>query len=196
MGRMQQEPLRAVTAEERKALGLVVRSSSERMDRIRRAQALLLVAQGWTFRVAARWARFRNGTTVAQLVVRFNRRGLAALDIAAGRGRKPTYGQGARSQIVATAQQPPDRRKEGTATWSLVTLERRLRRDGLTRLGASTIRRVLTAAGSSYQRSRTWCPTGTAVRQRKAGVVTVADPQTEEKRGPSNKRTGKPRGQA
>ncbi|MHB8573774.1 MAG: hypothetical protein ACYDCQ_00440 [Dehalococcoidia bacterium] len=31
--------------------------------------------------------------------------------------------------------------------------------------------------------TRTWCPTGTAQRQRKAGVVTVTDPKTEEKRG-------------
>ena len=49
--------------------------------------------------------------------------------------------------------------------------------------GATTIRRALHAAGSSYQRSRTWCPTGTAVRQRKSGSVTVADPLAEQKRG-------------
>ena len=40
---------------------------------------------------------------------------------------------------------------------------------------------MLQDAGSSYQRTRTWCPTGTAQRKRKAGVVTVVDPQTEEK---------------
>jgi hypothetical protein len=49
-------------------------------------------------------------------------------------------------------------------------------------VGTSTIRRVLQAAGSSYQRTRTWCPTGTAQRTRKAGVVTVVDPKTEQKR--------------
>ncbi len=49
------------------------------------------------------------------------------------------------------------------------------------RVGTSTIRRVLQEAGNSYQRSRTWCPTGTAQRVRKSGVVTVIDPQTEEK---------------
>jgi hypothetical protein len=74
-------------------------------------------------------------------------------------------------------------------TWSLGTLERRLRRDGLPRVGATTIRRVLEAAGSSYQQSRTWCPTGTAQRKRKSGVVTVVDPHTEEKRGASSRRT-------
>jgi hypothetical protein len=49
-------------------------------------------------------------------------------------------------------------------------------------VGATTIRRVLGDAGSSYQRTRTWCPTGTAQRKRTAGVVTVIDPRTEEKR--------------
>jgi hypothetical protein len=42
---------------------------------------------------------------------------------------------------------------------------------------------VLEAAGSSYQKTRTWCPTGTAERKRKSGIVRVTDPQTEQKRG-------------
>ena len=102
--------------------------------------------------------------------------------IAPGRGRKATYLLSARAQIVATAQREPDRRTDGTATWSLSTLQRALRRAGLPRVGTSTIRRVLQEAGSSYQRTRTWCPTGTAQRKRKSGVVTVVDPKTEEKR--------------
>jgi transposase len=183
MSTPQKEQLRALTAEERSALERVVGASSERADRVRRAKALLLMAHGWPLVVAAQWAGFRSSTAVAELVRRFNRKGVAALTIAPGRGRKPTYTEEARSQIVATAQRPPDRWEDGTATWSLGTLKRRLRRDGLVKLGASTIRRVLTAAGSSYQRTRTWCPTGTALRKRKRGVVTVVDPQTEQKRG-------------
>ena len=182
------ERLRALTAEERSALAQGVSASSERADRRRRAKSLLLMAQGWPLVVAAPWAGFRSSTAVADLVGRFNRRGLAALGIAPGRGRKPTYDADARSQIVAAAQRAPDRREEGTATWSLTRLQRRLRRDGLPQLGATTIRRVLGAAGSSYQRTRTWRPTGTAQRKRKAGTVTVVDPQTEEKRGSSSKR--------
>jgi hypothetical protein len=65
----------------------------------------------------------------------------------------------------------------------LSTLQRALRRVGLPQVGATTIRRVLRDAGSSYQKTRTWCPTGTAERKRRAGVVTVVDPRTEEKRG-------------
>jgi transposase len=176
-------PLRAITAEERTILARITRASSERLDRVRRARALLAVADGHSFATAAHQAGFRSGSTVTALVRRFNWQGIAALTIAEGRGRKLTYDTTARGRIVATAQAPPERRQDGTATWSLGTLQRRLRRDGMARVGTSTIRRVLQDAGSAYQRTRTWCPTGTAQRVRKSGVVTVVDPQTEEKRG-------------
>jgi len=143
--------------------------------------ALLAVARTGVFIHAAREASLHSGTTVADLVARFNRHGLAALRIARGRGRRPTYSATERARIVATAQHEPDRRTDGTATWSLTMLQRSLRRAGLPQVGTSTIRRVLQDAGSSYQRTRTWCPTGTAQRKRKAGVVTVVDPNTEQK---------------
>jgi transposase len=179
----QREPLRPLSPAEQTALQRIVKSSSERVDQVRRATALLAVAQGEAFSHAAQQAGLRSGTTVADLVARFNRHGLAAVRIAPGRGRKPTYTPAARAWIVATAQRQPNRRTDGTATWSLTTLQRSLRRSGLPEVGTSTIRRVLQDAGSSYQRTRTWCPTGTAQRKRKAGVVTVVDPNTEAKRG-------------
>lgn len=183
MGKPQKEPLREPAETERWALQRMVQASSERVDRVRRARALLTVAAGATFAVAAREAGLRSGTTVANLVARFNRQGLAALVIAAGRGRQPTYDAEARVQIVAIAQTPPDRKTDGTATWSLATLQTRLRKEGFEQIGPTTIERVLEDAGSSYQRARSWCPTGTAQRVRKSGVVTVVDPDTEQKRG-------------
>jgi transposase len=179
----QREPLRHMNRAEQAALQRIVKSSSERIDHVRRAAALLAVARGEPFIHAARQAGLRSGTTVADLVARFNRQGLAAIHIAAGRGRKPTYTPEARTRIVATAQRQPTRRTDGTATWSLSTLQRSLRKGGFADLGTSTIRRVLQDAGSSYQRTRTWCPTGTAQRKRKSGVATVVDPKTEAKRG-------------
>jgi transposase len=179
----QREPLRPMTEAEQATLDRIVKSDSARVDQVRRATALLAVARGDVFIQAARQAGLRSGTTVADLVARFNRHGLAAVRIAAGRGRTPTYAPEARARIVATAQRQPNRRTDGTATWSLTTLQRSVRRAGLPQVGTSTIRRVLQDAGSSYQRTRTWCPTGTAQRKRKAGVVTVTDPNTEAKRG-------------
>ena len=183
MATPQKDPLRPLTLAERAALARLAGASSERVDRVRRARAVLAVAQGWPFVRAAEQAGFASRTAVAGLVARFNRHGLGALRLAAGRGRKATYDPAARARIVATAQRPPDRKVDGTATWSLSTLQRTLRREAFPRLGATTIRRVLEDAGSSYQKTRTWCPTGTAQRKRKAGVVTVVDPLTEAKRG-------------
>jgi transposase len=190
MATRQQERLRPLTIVEQREVKTIAEASSERVDRVRRATAVLAVARGESFSAAARAAGFRSPGAVTYLVRRFNRAGLEALGIAAGRGRRPTYDAAARARIVATAQRAPDRKADGTATWSLSTLERTIRREGLPRVGATTIRRVLHEAGSSYQRTRTWCPTGTAQRKRKAGVVRVVDPQTEEKRGPSTRRTG------
>jgi len=183
MGRRQKERLRELTPEEGLRLQRIVGARRERVDRVQRASALLAVADGQPFTAAAPAAGFHSASTVANLVGRFNQRGLAALNTGPGRGRKPTYDTAARAQIVATAQRQPDRKTDGTATWSLSTLERSLRREALPAIGATTIRRVLQDAGSSYQQTRTWCPTGTAQRKRKAGVVTVTDPQTEETRG-------------
>jgi transposase len=183
MGTPQQEPLRDLAETERRVLQRLVQASSERVDRVRRAKALLTVAGGGSFAAAARAAGLRSGTSVAKLVARFNRQGLAALSIAPGRGRTATYDAEARAQIVAIAQTTPDRKTDGTATWSLSTLQKRLRKEGVEQIGINTIKRVLEDAGSSYQKTRSWCPTGTAQRVRKSGVVTVVDPDTELKRG-------------
>lgn len=182
MAPQQKVTLRPMTGEERSIVERMTKAQTQRVDEARRAHALLAIAQGLPFAQAACQAGFRSGSSVVNLVDRFNRHGLAALSIAAGRGRRPTYDAPARAHIVATAQRIPDRRGDGTATWSLSTLRRTLRREGLRKIGTSTIRRVLQDAGSSFQRTRTWCPTGTAQRVRKTGVVTVVDPETEQKR--------------
>jgi hypothetical protein len=41
---------------------------------------------------------------------------------------------------------------------------------------------VLHGAGYSHQQTRTWCPTGTALRRRKAGAAVVTDPDAESKK--------------
>ena len=190
MGRRPQQPLRPLSGEEQDALERLIKASSARRDQARRVRALCAVARGHSYIEAAGQAGYRDEGSVSRLVCRFNARGVGALSIGPGRGRKVTYGARERARVVATAQRTPDREQDGTATWSLSTLERTARSAGLPRIGATTIRRVLRAAGSSYQRTQTWCPTGTAVRQRKSGPVRVIDPDTEKKRGASNRRSG------
>lgn len=63
------------------------------------------------------------------------RDGLAAVEPRHG-GGQPTYGPEERERILAEVRRPPEREQDGTATWSLVTLQRALRRapDGLPRV--------------------------------------------------------------
>lgn len=113
---------------------------------------------------------------------RFNQRGLLALSIAVGRGRKPTYTRTQQTRILAEVQRKPDHQEDQTGTWELLTLRRALRKSALPHIGAETIRQVLHESGYSFQRTRTWCRTGYALRVRKSGTVTTYDPETPEKK--------------
>jgi transposase len=177
------EALRELSEAERAHLAALVRASSERADVRQRALALQAVAEGLSYEAAARRAGYAQGYTVSRLVQRVNQRGLAALEIAPGRGRKPTYAAGDRQQILDTLREAPERTTDQSATWSLTLLQRRLRATGLAQVSRDTVQRTLQHAGYRWQRTRTWCPTGTARRKRKAGVVTVTDPETERKKG-------------
>lgn len=178
----QKNPLRPLTEQEEQVLSRIAKADSERVDMVRRAKAVLAINAGEPFTVAAALSGFKSADSVSQLVERFNQQGLAALSIAAGRGRKPTYTSQQRQSILEQLRREPDREQDQSATWSLKLLEQSLRRQGLPTIGANTIRRVLHEAGYAFGRTRTWCATGTALRKRKAGVVTVHDPQTEEKK--------------
>jgi transposase len=182
MCRPQKEPLHALTEQEEHELHRVVKASSERVDVVQRAKALLSVASGQSFSQAAATAGFKEGKSVSRLVKRFNAHGLAALLIADGRGRKPTYTSQDHARIVAQVQCSPDREEDQTATWSLSTLRQALRKTTMPRIANETIRHVLHEHGYTYQRTRTWCHTGYALRQRKSGTVTVYDPETPEKK--------------
>jgi transposase len=178
MSRRKTDPLRPLTAAERATLEQVARAHSERADRVARAKALLAVADGATYTAAATVAGRRSGDGVAQLVARFNRRGLAALDRQYGGGPPVQYGPAERARILTEFQRPPDRARDGTATWSLTTLQRALRQapDGLPTVSTFTIFQTVHAAGYSVQENRTWCHTGTARRKRRDGTVrTVTD---------------------
>ena len=177
------ESLRELTEAERAHLAALVRATSERGDVRQRAVALLAVAAGQSYEAAARRAGYVQGYTVSRLVQRVNARGLAALAIAPGRGRKRTYSAAERQQILDTLQEAPERATDQSATWSLTLLQRRLRGHGLPQVSRDTVHRTLRQAGYRWQRTRTWCPTGTARRKRKAGVVTVTDPEAERKKG-------------
>ncbi len=177
--------LRPITAEERAELGQVSRAGGESADRVARAKALLAVADGAAFVAAARAAGRRSGDAVAHLVERFNAEGTAALEPRHGGGPPVRYGLDGRERILREFRRTPDRAEDGTATWSLTTLRRALRRapDPLPTVSTATILHVLWEAGYGWQADRTWCHTGTAKRRRKGGtVVDVVDPDAAPKK--------------
>jgi hypothetical protein len=179
MVRPAKERLRRLGADERAALERTARAGSERADRAARAKALLAVADGARFTDAARAAGRRSGDAVAALVRRFNREGLAAVDPGHGSGAAVVYGPAERDRILREFRRTPDRRADGTATWSLTTLQRALRRapDGLPGVSTWTILAALWEAGYAWRRSRTWCQTGVSVRKKRDGtVVRAVDP--------------------
>ena len=165
-------------------LGEVSRARQEPASHVARAKALLAVAAGESYVAAAHGVGRQNGDWVRAVVARFNRAGVAALQPGHGGGPGIRYGAAEQARIVAEARRTPERAIDGTAVWSLTTLQRALRRasDGLPAVSTYTIWWVLRDAGWSWQRSRTWCDTGTVQRQRKEGVMTVIDPDAAAKK--------------
>jgi transposase len=184
MSRRKKDPLRELTEQERQELTQLSRSQVAPAVEVARARILLAVARGDDYQDAARSVGRRSGDAVSHLVARFNAEGPAALTPRHGGGRRPTYGPEATRRITAEAARAPTPEADGTASWSLATLQRALRAapDGLPRVSTDTIRRVLRESGASYQRTRTWCPTGKALRRRKAGPAVVVDPDADAKK--------------
>ncbi len=181
MTRRQKDPLRPLTSEERRWLARVARSHAEPASHVARAKALLAVADGMSYTQAAKAAGRRSGDAVSNLLWRFNRGGLRALEPGHGGGPTPTYTSEERERILAEARRAPDREKDGTAEWSLTTLRRSLRGapEGLPSVSTHTIWKVCCtkraslgkkiAAGARAARSsasartgrwwRSWTPT-------------------------------------
>jgi transposase len=187
MTRRRKDSLRPFTDAERRELTRLRRCPTAPAARVIRASVLLLVSGGATYQGAARAAGRQSGDTVSHLVARFNQEGLAALEPRHGGGRPAVYDVAARDRILREVERKPTPEQDGTAAWSLTTLRRTLRlvADGLPRVSTFTLWRVLHEAGYSHQQTRTWCPTGTALRKRKAGVVTVTDPDAGSKKNGS-----------
>src|SRR5438128_639354 len=133
----QKDPLRPLSNSERRALEQLAHSHSAPALSVDRARALLAVSDGATYTEAARLVGRSVGDSIAQWVARFNDVGLAAVERQPG-GRPPTqYGAQERDRILKEFRRTPDRERDGTATWSLNTLQRALRRapDGLPAAG-------------------------------------------------------------
>jgi transposase len=186
MSRQQKELLRPLQDTERVSLVRLSRSANAPAAQVARARALLAVAEGQSYTAAAHLVGRHTGDTVARWIAGFNNVGLAAVVPRHGGGHPVRYGAVEQRRILAEVARPPDRARDGTASWSLNTLRAALRRaeDGLPGVSTYTIGRILHAAGFSWQKSRTWCETGVVARKRKqGGLASVTDPDATAKRG-------------
>jgi transposase len=177
MPAQQNDPLRPLTPDERHYLDQVGRSRTDPAAQVARAKELLAVADGASFEGAARAAGRKSGDAVAHLVTRFNHDGIDALVERHGGGQPKRYTVIEQERILREVRRTPDREQDKTATWSLSTLQGALRRgpDGLPGVSTYTIWCVLHDAGFTWDKDRSWCETGTAIRKRKSGTVTVTD---------------------
>ena len=184
MTRRQKNPLRPLSEEERQMLEQISRSSSLAAVIVIRARQILAVAEGQAYTEAAVSSGRKNGDAVSRVVARFNEEGLEALVPRHGGGFALQYQAIERERMLQEVRRAPDRAKDGTASWSLKTLQRALRSapDGLPAVSTYTLLKVLQAAGWSWQENRRWCQTGQVIRKRKTGKVTVTDPDGEAKK--------------
>jgi transposase len=177
MSRRKKEPLRTLTDEERAWLERIRRSQNALASHVARAKQILQVANGYAYQAAAFRSGQKSGDAVSNLVKRFNREGLNAIQPRHGGGPAAKYGPAERERIVQEVRRKPDPETDGTATWSLKTLCQALRKapDGLPAVSEDTIRTVLLEAGFRWQETRSWCETGQVTRRRTRGKVTVTD---------------------
>ena len=182
MTRRKKDPLRPLSAEEHQELTRISRSTSESAGIVARAKALLAVADGHNYTEAAKLAGRKSNDAVSQLVSRFNKEGVTALVPRHAGGPEIKYGPEERQLILQEARRKPDVERDGTASWSLTTLQRSLKQKGLPRVSTHTIFKVLKEAGFNWQKHRSWCETGTAWRKRKGKWVLVRDVDTEAKK--------------
>jgi transposase len=173
MSRHRKDPLRPLTPDERTELTRLSRSQTAPAAEVDRARALLAIADGASYTAAAHLVGRGHNETISAWVSRFNREGLAAVRPHHGGGPRLRYGAEAQHRILAEWARSPQREQDGTATWSLSLLQKALRQasDGLPRVSTFTIWRTLHEAGLSWQKSRTWCETGVALRNRKSGIA-------------------------
>jgi len=176
-------PLRELSAEEQADLVHLSRSSAAPAAWVERAEALEWVRKGASYAEAGRRIGRTNGDGVSALVKRFNREGLEAIYPRHGGGYHK-YSEADYTRILEEAARLPSVETDGTAQWSLTSLQKALRQaeNGLPAVSTETIGRVLHEAGYSWQADRSWCQTGQVERQRKSGLVIVTDPDAEAKK--------------
>ena len=170
--------VRAVSDEERTALGQMARSRTLGAGLVRRAQIVLHALEG--LKAPEIGARMNlGGVTVRHWLKRFNARGLQGLEEDVRTGRPPTYSAEQRGAVIDTALTRPADLGLPFASWTLDRLVAHLAGQGIA-MRRSRISEVLIREGLKWRQEETWF--GARV-----------DPDFARKRGLSSSSTPQPR---
>jgi transposase len=148
--------LREITNEEGNRLLRIVRRGSGSVVTWRRAQIVLLSAQGMTAVEISRVV-FTDPDTVREVIHNFNRDGFDALYPRYAGGRPPTFTLPERREIKKIALAVPTDLGQPFATWSLAKLADYLVAEGVvTDISHEGLRQLLREEGVSFQAVRSW----------------------------------------
>ena len=148
--------LREITNEEGNRLLRIVRRTSGSVVTWRRAQIVLLSAQGMTpTRISE--VVFTDSDTVREVIHNFNRDGFDALYPRYAGGRPQTFTLPKRQEIKRIALTDPQDLDQPFATWSLSKLADYVVAEGVvTDISHEGLRRLLREEGVRFQAVRTW----------------------------------------
>jgi transposase len=175
--------LREISNEEGNRLLGMIRRSSGSVVTWRRAQIVLLAAQGMAApRIA--WVVFTDPDTVRDVIHNFNRDGFDALYPRYKGGRPRRFTLPERQQIKRIALSVPSDLGQPFATWSLAKLADYLvAEEVVTDISHEGLRQLLGEEGVSFQALRTWKrsndPEFEAKKNRILELYAIADGQAE-----------------
>src|SRR5918997_7108861 len=146
--------VRAVSDEEREALGRMARSRTLGAGLVRRAQIVLHALEGLKApEIGARMDL--GGVTVRHWLKRFNARGLQGLEEDVRCGRPPTYSAEQRGAVINTALTSPAKLGLPFASWTLDRLVAHLSERGIA-MRRSRMSEIFVREGLKWRREETW----------------------------------------
>jgi transposase len=160
---------RPITEEERTALEQLKRSQTAEARLVERAKMVLMFDDGQKpVDIAAKLDR--TTATVYRRLKRFDAEGMAGLDDQPRGGRKPTYTETERGQMIALARTDPQKLGLPFGHWTLDRLVAYLRENDQIGISRAQLARVLKAEGLRWYQEQVY-------------FTERPDPQFVEKRG-------------
>lgn len=147
--------LRELSEEEREELSKRRRSRTAAKRDIDRATMILMRSEGKSTGVIAHDMGCRQ-ETVTKWVKRFNEAGLAGLKDQVGRGRRATYSEAERGQMIAVARTSPQQLGQPYGYWSLRRLTQYLAQHHQLNVSKSHLERILEEEGLRWYQEKTY----------------------------------------